>query len=147
MLSYDTQLEIKRDVVVKAYNNFSSLSPSAVPAVLPTIGSPKQYHYRTKITPHFEAPPKKARADPPPATPKPDWLKIGFNEIGKKTVIDIEVSRLLPPDTVLSSPPGMSHCHASAQPSPRSDTRKHHPVSDATPPPSRADSHQKHMVL
>ena len=101
MLSYDTQLEIKRDVVVKAYLNFSSLPPSAVPVALPTIGSPKQYHYRTKITPHFEAPPKKARADPPPATPKPDWLKIGFNEIGKKTVIDIEVSPLLPPDTVL----------------------------------------------
>ncbi|KAF8549337.1 S-adenosyl-L-methionine-dependent methyltransferase [Imleria badia] len=90
MLSYEKQLEIKRDVVIKAYHNFSNLPPAAVPTVLPTIGSPKQYHYRTKITPHFEAPPKKARADPPPATPKPDWLKIGFNQIGKKRVIDIE---------------------------------------------------------
>ncbi|KAH0838813.1 S-adenosyl-L-methionine-dependent methyltransferase [Lanmaoa asiatica] len=90
MLSYEEQLEIKRDVVIKAYQNFSNLPSSAVPTVLPTIGSPKQYHYRTKITPHFEAPPKKARADPPPAISKPDWLKIGFNEIGKKSVIDIE---------------------------------------------------------
>ncbi|KAF8439365.1 S-adenosyl-L-methionine-dependent methyltransferase [Boletus edulis BED1] len=90
MLSYEKQLEIKRDVVVKAYQNFSGLPFSAVPTVLPTMGSPKQYHYRTKITPHFEAPPKKARADPPSAPSKPDWLKIGFNEIGKKTVIDIE---------------------------------------------------------
>ncbi|KAG9310408.1 S-adenosyl-L-methionine-dependent methyltransferase [Chiua virens] len=66
------------------------ISPSKTPAVLPTIGSPKQYHYRTKITPHFEAPPKKARANPTPTTVKPDWLKIGFNQVGKKSVIDIE---------------------------------------------------------
>ncbi|KAG6369970.1 hypothetical protein JVT61DRAFT_12603 [Boletus reticuloceps] len=56
----------------------------AVPTVLPTMGSPKQYHCRTKITPHFEAPSKKARADPSSSICKPDWLKIGFNEIGKK---------------------------------------------------------------
>ena len=129
MLSYEKQLEIKRDVVIKAYQNFSSLTPAAVPTVLPTIGSPKQYHYRTKITPHFEAPPKKARADPPPATPKPDWLKIGFNQIGKKSVIDIEVSPLHPPSIILSFATGMSHRHASTQPSPRPDTGKHHSVS------------------
>ncbi|KAF9221276.1 tRNA methyltransferase, partial [Gyrodon lividus] len=92
MLSYEKQLEIKRDVVIKAYQNFSNLPASAVPTVLPTIGSPMQYHYRTKITPHFEAPPKKARReqDSNPSSSKPDWLKIGFNEIGKRTVMDIE---------------------------------------------------------
>ncbi|KAG8220685.1 S-adenosyl-L-methionine-dependent methyltransferase [Butyriboletus roseoflavus] len=71
-------------------NTSPDLPPSALPTVLPTIGSPKQYHYRTKITPHHEAPPKKARAD---RSIKPDWLKIGFNEVGKKSVIDIEVRR------------------------------------------------------
>lgn len=60
-----------------------------MPTVLPTIASPKQYHYRTKITPHFEAPPKKARDNP---IPNPDWLKIGFNETGRKSVVDIEVT-------------------------------------------------------
>ena len=125
------------------------LSPSAVPIVLPTIGSPKQYHYRTKITPHFEAPPKKARADPPPATIKPDWLKIGFNQIGKKSVIDIEVSHLFPPHFRLSPrTPGMSHRNASTQPSPRSDTRKYHPVSLTTRLSlPDVDSKQKYMVL
>ena len=104
MLAYDTQLQFKRDVLVNAYNNFSSLD--VVPTVLPTIGSPKQYHYRTKITPHFEAPPKKVRANPhPPTDPKPDWLKIGFNEIGTKKVIDIEVS---PHVFRFSSP--LTHC-------------------------------------
>jgi tRNA (uracil-5-)-methyltransferase len=26
------------------------------------------------------------------STDKPDWLKIGFNEIGRRTVLDIEVA-------------------------------------------------------
>ncbi|KAG1908749.1 S-adenosyl-L-methionine-dependent methyltransferase [Suillus fuscotomentosus] len=94
MLSYDTQLGIKRNVVIKAYENFSNLPKETIPDVLPTIASPLQYGYRTKITPHFEAPPKKARkeADSGSAnsTDKPSWLKIGFNEIGKRTVLDIE---------------------------------------------------------
>ena len=110
MLSYESQLDIKRNIVIKAYHNFSSkllpftyvlslrykhieLPKSDVPTVHPTIGSPLQYSYRTKITPHFEAPPKRARETEGanPLTIKPDWLKIGFNEIGKRTVLDIEV--------------------------------------------------------
>lgn len=114
MLSYESQLDIKRNVVMKAYHNFSSkcgqsitfhylgyncieLPKSEIPTVHPTIGSPLQYGYRTKITPHFEAPPKRARetASTNPPTIKPDWLKIGFNEIGKRTVLDIEVKACL----------------------------------------------------
>jgi hypothetical protein len=64
--------------------------------VLPTIASPLQYGYRTKITPHFEAPTKKARKEAESgsasSTDKPSWFKIGFNEIGKRTVLDIEVT-------------------------------------------------------
>ncbi|KAG0703442.1 S-adenosyl-L-methionine-dependent methyltransferase [Suillus ampliporus] len=66
----------------------------SIPDVLPTIASPLQYGYRTKITPHFEAPPKRARKEAESgsvdSTDKPGWLKIGFNEIGKRTVLDIE---------------------------------------------------------
>ncbi|KIO01234.1 hypothetical protein M404DRAFT_150637 [Pisolithus tinctorius Marx 270] len=92
MLSYESQLDIKRNVVIKAYQNFSGLTESSIPTVLPTIGSPLQYNYRTKITPHFEAAPKRARQteSTDASTSKPDWLKIGFNEIGKRTVMDIE---------------------------------------------------------
>jgi len=96
MLSYDTQLDLKRNVVVKAYQNFSGLPDASVPPVQPTIPSPLQYGYRTKITPHFDAPPRKlqkkkgeslaADAD----SEKPGWLKIGFNHIGKRQVMDIE---------------------------------------------------------
>lgn len=92
MLSYESQLDIKRNVVTKAYRNFSGLPESSIPNVLPTIGSPLQYNYRTKITPHFEAPPRRARQTEftDANISKPDWLKIGFNEIGKRTVMDIE---------------------------------------------------------
>lgn len=88
MLDYPTQLEFKRRVVNKAYHNFSGLQPSLVPPALPTIGSPKIYGYRTKITPHFDA---------PPATEKrrKDWqVWIGFDTKGRRKVLDIEVCLL-----------------------------------------------------
>lgn len=71
-----------------------------MPPILGTIASPLQYGYRTKITPHFEAPPKKfQKAGRPPEeadTTRPDWLKIGFNQIGKRVTMDIEVCTVLP---------------------------------------------------
>ena len=58
MLPYDDQLQHKKQIIEKAYRNFSALAPEAVPAVRDTIGSPKQYGYRTKLTPHFDGPPR-----------------------------------------------------------------------------------------
>lgn len=96
MLSYETQLDLKQNVVVKAYKNFSGLPGSSVPTVQSTIGSPLQYGYRTKITPHFEVRPKdiKAKDSIEPGT-KPDWLRIGFNKVNTKFVMDIEVCSVL----------------------------------------------------
>jgi tRNA (uracil-5-)-methyltransferase len=110
MLSYETQLDLKRKVVVNAYQNYSSSPPvtflprsndnalsdipeSSIPSIQPTIPSPLQYGYRTKITPHFDPPPKKLQNQPPTSSEeeKPSWLKIGFNHIGKRVVMDIEV--------------------------------------------------------
>ncbi|KAG6888915.1 hypothetical protein C0992_007102 [Termitomyces sp. T32_za158] len=90
MLSYQTQLDWKRDVVVKAYKNFSGLAESSVPPIQATIGSPLQYEYRTKLTPHFEAPPKSAKKNPVLSETKPEWLKIGFNRAGTSKTMDIE---------------------------------------------------------
>ncbi|CAO1638053.1 unnamed protein product [Parajaminaea phylloscopi] len=56
MLPYEKQLEIKRDVVVRAFAHFSGLDAALIPAALPTLPSPKEYSYRTKLTPHFELP-------------------------------------------------------------------------------------------
>ena len=93
MLSFETQLDLKRNVVVKAYQNYSGLPESSIPVIQSTIPSPLQYGYRTKITPHFDPPPKKLQSQGPSFNEeeKPSWLKIGFNQIGKRTVMDIEV--------------------------------------------------------
>jgi tRNA (uracil-5-)-methyltransferase len=56
------------------------------------MGSPLQYGYRTKLTPHFQVPPKKvvAKIDKGDPEVQPDWLKIGFNKKGINQIIDIE---------------------------------------------------------
>lgn len=59
MVSYDAQLAHKRRIVEKAYQNFSNIDPQKVPTIEDTIGSPLQYGYRTKLTPHFDGPPGK----------------------------------------------------------------------------------------
>ncbi|KAF8467507.1 S-adenosyl-L-methionine-dependent methyltransferase [Russula ochroleuca] len=92
MLSYETQLGLKRNVVVNAYRNYCNIPESSIPVIQSTIPSPLQYGYRTKITPHFEPPPKKLQKEAPTPSEeeKPYWLKIGFNQIGKRVVMDIE---------------------------------------------------------
>jgi tRNA (uracil-5-)-methyltransferase len=49
-----------------------------VPEIEETIPSPLQYGYRTKLTPHFDAP--KPHAE----------LAIGFQEKGRRRTVDIE---------------------------------------------------------
>lgn len=56
MLPYEKQLDIKRDVVIRAFAHFSGLEAALIPAALPTLPSPLQYSYRTKLTPHFDIP-------------------------------------------------------------------------------------------
>ncbi|KAI5830232.1 S-adenosyl-L-methionine-dependent methyltransferase [Schizophyllum commune Tattone D] len=89
-LSYEKQLELKRDVVVKAYKHYADVPSEWIPEIGSTMPSPEQYGYRTKITPHFNAPPKAAQREPPPAGEKPEWLRIGFNRAGTQNVMDIE---------------------------------------------------------
>ena len=83
MLEYPEQLRLKKNIVVKAYRNFSQLPPELVPEILDTIGSPLQYHYRTKLTPHFDGDPKGKRTmtEVPP---------IGFTPKTSRKVLDIE---------------------------------------------------------
>jgi tRNA (uracil-5-)-methyltransferase len=93
MLDYATQLKHKRTIVEKAYKNFSRLPPELVPFIEDTIGSPLQYGYRTKLTPHFDGPPGHIS--------KHDRMKgvrnyfievpnIGFMGKGLKRTLDIE---------------------------------------------------------
>lgn len=83
MLPYDQQLETKRQVIVNAFKHYASNISDHVPEILPTVGSPLEYNYRTKITPHFDIPKggfKQAGAIP----------HIGFGVKGRRAVLDIE---------------------------------------------------------
>lgn len=105
-----------------------------MPPILGTIASPLQYGYRTKITPHFEAPPRRVQKSGRPSgedeTIQPDWLKIGFNQIGKRITMDIEVGSVfrfsfkqLYIDVYCA---GLSYRNASAHTGVRSYAGKHH---------------------
>lgn len=88
MLDYEEQLKIKKNIVVKAYRNFSQLPPELVPEILDTIGSPLQYNYRTKLTPHFDGPPGNRRRGPKKAHDK--MPPFGFTPKTTRQVLDIE---------------------------------------------------------
>ena len=99
MIDYDQQLEMKREVVSRAFRNYSHLSPDQLPAVSPTLASPLQYRYRTKLTPHFELPRelrkprgKGGKAGQPTATSVASTyeVNIGFHKLGGKDLLDIE---------------------------------------------------------
>ncbi|KAF2667257.1 tRNA(m5U54)methyltransferase [Microthyrium microscopicum] len=85
------QLDHKREVVSKAYLEYVGVDRKLVPEVEPTLASPKNYGYRTKVTPHFDAPPGARQAqrkgnkifftEPPP---------IGFQVKDRRITMDIE---------------------------------------------------------
>ncbi|KAL2068828.1 hypothetical protein VTL71DRAFT_15166 [Oculimacula yallundae] len=93
MLDYSEQLKHKKTIVEKAFKNFSDLPPELIPLIGDTIGSPLQYGYRTKLTPHFDGPPGYlSKKDRMSGARKyfdkvPD---IGFMQKGLKKTLDIE---------------------------------------------------------
>jgi tRNA (uracil-5-)-methyltransferase len=83
MISYTDQLKHKKTIVEQAYRDFSGLETSQYPIIQDTGSSPLQYHYRTKLTPHFDGPRRGTSFDgvvPP----------IGFTKKGFRKVMDIE---------------------------------------------------------
>lgn len=88
MLDYSDQLQLKKRIVEKAFKNFSQLTPELIPAVQDTFGSPLQYGYRTKLTPHFDGPKgwfKKKNLVPFETRPN-----VGFTPKGTTRTMDIE---------------------------------------------------------
>lgn len=92
MLPYDFQLKHKKSIVEKAYKNFSNLPPELIPAIGDTIGSPLQYGYRTKLTPHFDGPPDARRSDGRHGIRRSfkEVPPIGFMRKGTRVTMDIE---------------------------------------------------------
>jgi len=86
MLPYEGQLEHKRSIVQRAFKYFSVLKDEQLPDVMPTMGSPLQYGYRTKLSPHFDGPKRFGKQ-------KGEWKavpEIGYNMKGTRHVMDIE---------------------------------------------------------
>lgn len=92
MLPYSYQLAHKKTIVEKAYQNFSNLPPELIPAIGDTIGSPLEYGYRTKLTPHFDGPPDSRRSDGRNGIKRnfKEVPPIGFMRKGTRNTIDIE---------------------------------------------------------
>ncbi|KAL8726319.1 MAG: hypothetical protein Q9181_006099 [Wetmoreana brouardii] len=94
MLSYGDQLTHKKNILQKAYRNFSNLAPELIPVIGDTIGSPMKYGYRTKLTPHFDGPPgshsRKAGKDPSERQGFDKVPPIGFMVKGTRKTMDIE---------------------------------------------------------
>ncbi|KAI9744871.1 MAG: tRNA(m5U54)methyltransferase [Claussenomyces sp. TS43310] len=93
MLDYATQLKHKKTIVEKAYKNFSQLPLHLVPTIEDTMGSPLQYGYRTKLTPHFDGPPGyRSRTNKKAGTRKTfeEVPEIGFMQKGQRKTLDIE---------------------------------------------------------
>ena len=90
-MPYEAQLAHKRTIVEKAFRNFSNLPASSLPAVGETIGSPLQYGYRTKLTPHFDGPPggRRDKRHGKQVT-WPGVPPIGFMLKGTRKTMDIE---------------------------------------------------------
>ena len=91
MLPYSKQLLEKKRVIEKAYRNYSGLPSHAVPEIGATNPSPRQYGYRTKLTPHFDGPPgmrsKKKKGERPVFDEVPP---IGFTAKNRRRILDIE---------------------------------------------------------
>ena len=91
MMKYEDQLSHKRTVVDKAFRHFSGLESGLVPKAQETIGSPMQYGYRTKLTPHFDQPAgTKRRGRGNGEAVFKEVPPIGFMQKGTRWTVDIE---------------------------------------------------------
>ncbi|KAL1953886.1 hypothetical protein VTO42DRAFT_2072 [Malbranchea cinnamomea] len=88
MMTYEDQLKHKKRVIEKAYKNFSGILPELIPPIGDTMGSPLQYGYRTKLTPHFSRPRLRKQSADKEGSPEPP--AIGFVKKGRRQVLDIE---------------------------------------------------------
>lgn len=96
-LHYDDQLELKRNTISRAFQHFAPrlCAEGLLPEVGKTIGSPIQYNYRTKLTPHFDVPRKvtEMKTRPPLGfgqKGRPKWRTDTVDVGGSASILDIE---------------------------------------------------------
>lgn len=66
MLNYSTQLKWKRETILNAYNYLAKdlVKSGKIPEIGSTFASPKEFSYRTKLTPHFDIKSKRRGTGP-----------------------------------------------------------------------------------
>lgn len=95
-LHYEDQLELKRNTVSRAFQHFAPRlsAEGLLPEIGKTIGSPIQYNYRTKLTPHFDVPRKVEMETRPPLgfghKGRPKWRQDTLEVGGSASILDIE---------------------------------------------------------
>lgn len=96
-LNYEEQLELKKSTIAHAYKYFAPrlVSESLLPEIGKTFGSPLQYGYRTKLTPHFDLPRKFKVLESVPSLGfghkgRPKWRKETVDCGGSAPILDIE---------------------------------------------------------
>ncbi|SCW03210.1 LAFE_0G05424g1_1 [Lachancea fermentati] len=94
-LSYEQQLELKKNTVINAYKFFAPelVRLGVVPEIGDTIESPLQFNYRTKLTPHFDMPKKLKQLEMRPPlgfgqNGRPTWRHTDAG--GQGSILDIE---------------------------------------------------------
>ncbi|CDF87396.1 BN860_05424g1_1 [Zygosaccharomyces bailii CLIB 213] len=95
-LSYNEQLELKRNTITNAYKYFAPrlVAEKVVQKVGLTFGSPLELGYRTKLTPHFDVPRRRTLESKPPLgfgqKGKQKWRKETLDCGGHSSILDIE---------------------------------------------------------
>ena len=77
-MDINTQRQWKQEQVQELLEHVGGFNPSSFPSVLPTLGTEHTYHYRSKITPHYDAPKK-----------QPYISAIGFKEKSSRRILDV----------------------------------------------------------
>lgn len=83
-ISITKQRQMKTLQVQELFEKLGGISPKDFPTVLDTIGTDEIYGYRSKITPHYDAPLKK-KSQPRECTIGP----IGFKEKASHRIVDV----------------------------------------------------------
>lgn len=84
-MDIDTQRQWKTSQVQDLLQRIGKLDPTSFPEVSPTVGTDETYHYRSKITPHYDRPVKTSSS-----VGDMEIRAIGFKKKTNRNLIDVE---------------------------------------------------------
>ena len=90
-INIDRQRKMKRDQVQELFERNGGLDKDSFPSVLDTLGTDNVWNYRSKITPHYEAPLKKRRRRNQEVLTNVtcEISEIGFKQKASRRLVDV----------------------------------------------------------